>query len=52
MSFEIGQSRILGIVGESGSGKTQTALACIRLSPEVAALKSKGVLEDRNPFLI
>ena len=37
ISFELGKGETVGLVGETGAGKTTTALAILRLLPEVTA---------------
>jgi oligopeptide/dipeptide ABC transporter ATP-binding protein len=38
VSFAIGHGEVFGLVGESGSGKSMTALAIMRLLPDVASV--------------
>jgi oligopeptide/dipeptide ABC transporter ATP-binding protein len=44
VSFRLERGEILGLVGESGCGKTMTALALMRLLPDVASIASGRVL--------
>ena len=41
ISLTVKKGEIVGLVGESGCGKTMTALSCIGLQPEDAALSGK-----------
>jgi oligopeptide/dipeptide ABC transporter ATP-binding protein len=46
ISFDVRPGRTLGVVGESGSGKSVTAMALMRLLPDVARVASGQVLFD------
>ena len=41
VSFHVHPGQVLGIVGESGSGKSVTAMALMRLLPEMAQLQAR-----------
>ena len=49
VSFDVPPGRTLGVVGESGCGKSVTAMALMRLLPDVAEVTAGGVpLEEIN----
>src|SRR4051812_41659087 len=46
ISFAIEKGEMLALVGESGSGKSMTALSCLGLQPEMAAVSGSIIFEN------
>ena len=52
ISFEVKNSRTLGIVGESGCGKSVTALSIMRLLPKPTGIIESGQILFRDADII
>ncbi|HHL22676.1 MAG TPA: ABC transporter ATP-binding protein, partial [Aliiroseovarius sp.] len=48
VDLTIQPGKVTGLVGESGSGKSMTALAIMRLLPELAQTKGRVILDNFN----
>lgn len=52
INFELGRHETLGLVGETGAGKTTTALAILRLLPELTGFISEGEILYKGENLL